>query len=386
MDVIKVITGLRRSGKSVIMRQVQDTLIRNGIQKNQIIYYNFESFIHEELLDAKKLYQAIIKQAQLADGNTYIFLDEIQNVRDWQRCINALQVDLRSDIYLTGSNANLLSGELATYIAGRFVEIKVTPFSFSEFVECSKERGYADSIPKLFQEYVQYGGMPFVCYLDDKSKFQEYMAGIYSSVLLNDIITRHKIRSTEGLERILRYAIDNVGRIFSANSITKYLKNEKLTISVDSVLHYIRYAQDALLLYKAPKYAIEGKELLKTQDKYYVCDHGFKEYLYGDNQRDIELVLENIVYMEMQRRGYQVSVGSVLNKEIDFICQKGGTRLYLQVTYMMASPESRTREFAPLLAIHDNFPKYILSMDEFDFSDAGILHRNIRDFLLEQKK
>lgn len=337
MDVIKVITGLRRSGKSVIMRLVQDTLIRNGIQKNQIIYYNFESFIHEELLDAKKLYQAIIKQAQLADGNTYIFLDEIQNVRDWQRCINALQVDLRSDIYLTGSNANLLSGELATYIAGRFVEIKVTPFSFSEFVECSKERGYADSIPKLFQEYVQYGGMPFVCYLDDKSKFQEYMAGIYSSVLLNDIITRHKIRSTEGLERILRYAI-------------------------------------------------EGKELLKTQDKYYVCDHGFKEYLYGDNQRDIELVLENIVYMEMQRRGYQVSVGSILNKEIDFICQKGGTRLYLQVTYMMASPESRTREFAPLLAIHDNFPKYILSMDEFDFSDAGILHRNIRDFLLEQKK
>lgn len=385
MDVIKVITGIRRCGKSVIMKQVQEALLQKGIKEQQMIYYNFESFLNDNLLDAKKLYQAIHEQAQNTEGKVYIFLDEIQNVYDWQRCINSLQVDIACDIYLTGSNANLLSGELATYIAGRFVEIKVTPFSFREYVDSVIERGRSESVSVLFQEYVQYGGMPFVCYLEDKSKFQEYMGGIYNSVLLNDIITRHRIRSIEGLERILRYAIDNTGRLFSANGISKYLKNERLNISVDTVLNYLRFSQDALLLYKASKHSLEGKELLKTQEKYYICDHGFKEYLYGSNQRDIELVLENIVYMEMVRRGYDVSVGSIMNKEIDFICQKGKERCYLQVTYLMASKETREREFSPLLAIQDNYPKYVLSLDEFSFSDAGIIHCNIKDFLLNQK-
>lgn len=382
MDVIKVITGLRRSGKSTIMRQVQEYYENTGISRDQILYYNFESYEYIDLLDDKKLYMHIKNEIQHIQGCCYLFLDEIQNVKNWQKCINALQVDVHCDIYITGSNAKLLSGELATYIAGRFIEIKVFPFSFKEYAAAQKDQNREKKSKVLFQEYLQYGGMPFVCYLNDKEKFKEYMSGVFSTIILNDMISRNNVRNPLIMERVLTYAIDNIGHLISASSIVKYLKNEHLKVSIDTVISYLRMGSDALLFQKTPRGNLLGKEVLKTQEKYYISDHGFKQYLFHSNMRDIELVLENIICIEMLRRGYDVSVGEVMKKEVDFVCRRNEECLYIQVSYLMPDSTTREREFAPLLLIRDNYPKYVLSMDELDFSQQGIRHCNIVDFLL----
>lgn len=385
LDVIKVITGIRRCGKSTIMKQVQEHFKQQGIRNEQILYYNFESFEHIDLLEATALYKEIKNRIKNNKSRSYLFCDEIQNVHHWQQCVNSLQVDFDCDIYLTGSNANLLSGELATHIAGRFVEIKVLPFSFQEYIASQADQNIEKTISEMFQEYIIYGGMPFVCYLEDKSKFAEYMNGVFSTVVLNDMIARNALRSPDVMTRILYYAIDNIGHTFSATSIVKYLKNEHIKVSVDTVINYLGMANTALLLQKVRRKNLIGKEILKTQEKYYISDHGFKEYLFSSNIRDIELVLENIIYLEMLRRGYQVFVGNVEQKEIDFVCEKSGKVIYLQVSYLMPDRSTRERELAPLLCIKDNFPKYILSLDEINFSESGIQHQNIRDFLLNNE-
>ena len=358
MDVIKVITGLRRSGKSTIMRQVQEYYEKTGISPNQILYYNFESYEYIDLLDDKKLYMHIKNEVQHIQGCCYLFLDEIQNVKNWQKCINALQVDVRCDIYITGSNAKLLSGELATYIAGRFVEIKVFPFSFKEYAAAQKDQ--------------------------NREIISKVLSGVFSTIVLNDMISRNNIRNPLIMERVLTYAVDNIGHLISASSIVKYLKNEQLKVSIDTVISYLKMGSDALLFQKTPRGNLLGKEVLKTQEKYYICDHGFKQYLFHSNIRDIELVLENIICIEMLRRGYDVSIGEVMRKEIDFVCRKNEECLYIQVSYLMPDSATREREFAPLLLIRDNYPKYVLSMDELDFSQQGIQHKNIIDFLLAE--
>lgn len=381
-DVIKVITGLRRSGKSVIMRQIQEHFVSTGISQDHILYYNFESFECSKLRNSEDLYLDV--KAKINDQQRYyLFFDEIQNVEDWQRCINSMRVDICCDIYITGSNANLLSGELATYIAGRYIEFKIYPFSFQEYMEAMTEQNLLQDKRTMFMEYLKYGGMPFVCYLEDKTKFKEYMSGVFSTIVLNDIITRNNIRNPQIMERILYYAIDNIGHIFSATSISKYLKNEKINVSVDTVIHYLRIACNALILIKSMRSDLLGKEVLKTQEKYYLTDHSFKQYLFGTNIRDIELILENIIFIEMQRRGYDVYTGDINKKEVDFICTKMDERIYIQVSYLMYDEATRNREFSSLLMIQDNYPKYVLSMDDFDFSQQGIIHKNIIDFLLE---
>lgn len=383
MDVIKVITGIRRSGKSTIMKQLQDYYSSLGIASDHMLYYNFESYECIDLLDDKSLYIRIKKEISNIKGKCYLFFDEIQNVENWQKCVNAFQVDFPCDIYITGSNAKLLSGELTTYIAGRFIEVKVYPFSFKEFLSGKKEQGINKEAKALFQEYLQYGGMPFVCYLKDPVIFKDYMSGVFSTIVLSDMIARNNIRNPLIMKRVLYYAIDNIGHVISASSIANYLKNERIKVSVDIVISYLKMATDALLIERIPRGDAVEKSLMKTQEKYYISDHGFKQYIFNSNLRDIELVLENIVCIEMLRRGYEVFVGEVMKKEVDFVCKKGEEHLYIQVTYLMPDSSTRDREFASLLLINDNYPKLVVSMDEIDFSQQGIQHRNIIDFLMQ---
>ena len=287
------------------------------------------------------------------------------------------------DIYITGSNARLLSGELATVLGGRYVEFTIYPFSYAEFMELYKDifPDVTDSV--VFQKYLTLGGMPYLAnlhFVEEPSR--QYLTDVYNSVVLNDVVKRNKIRDIDLLTRIVTYVIGNIGTTFAATSITKFLKNERRTVATDTVLNYIQYCVSAYLFYQVKRQDIQGKQILSTNEKYYMADHGLREAVFGGNMRDINLVLENIVYMELLRRGYAITVGKIGAKEIDFICQKQEQKIYVQVTYLLASEETIQREFGIYESVRDNFPKYVVSMDEFDFSRNGIKHKNIREFLL----
>ena len=287
------------------------------------------------------------------------------------------------DIYITGSNARLLSGELATVLGGRYVEFTIYPFSYAEFIELYKDifPDVTDSV--VFQKYLMLGGMPYLAnlhFVEEPSR--QYLTDVYNSVVLNDVVKRNKIRDIDLLTRIVTYVIGNIGTTFAATSITKFLKNERRTIATDTVLNYIQYCVSAYLFYQVKRQDIQGKRILSSNEKYYMADHGLREAVFGGNMRDINLVLENIVYMELLRRGYAITVRKIGAKEIDFICQKQEQKIYVQVTYLLASEETIQREFGIYESVRDNFPKYVVSMDEFDFSRNGIKHKNIREFLL----
>ena len=335
------------------------------------------------LRNAQALHDELKKRIEGINGRAYLFLDEIQEVAEWERCINSLRVNSDADIYITGSNATLLSGEYATVLSGRYVEFTVYPFSFAEYCEIRNSGTEKNDARALFTEYVKYGGLPFLASvpLDDQAKSQ-YLKDIYASVIIKDIVKRNKLRDVELLERILAYAAANIGRIFSANSISAYFKNEKRPVSVDTVINYLSSCEKAFLFHRISRVDLEGKELLKLNEKYYLSDHGFRQAICGTNQKDIELILENIVCLEMLRRGYKVMIGKLNDKEIDFVCDKNGKRIYVQVTYMLASEKTLMREFGAYDGIRDNYPKYVVSMDDFDMSQNGIIHMNIRDFLL----
>ena len=289
------------------------------------------------------------------------------------------------DIYITGSNAKLLSGELATYLAGRYVEFIVYPFSFAEFLELYHSVFPEETVQKSFQQYILYGGMPYLAnirYADEPSR--QYLQDLFNSVQLKDIVKRNKIRDVDLLERIMAYVMANVGNTFSASSLAKFLKSEQRTVAPETILNYIRYCCDAYLFYQVKREEVQGKQILASNEKYYIADHGIREAVFGGNAKDINLTLENIVYLELLRRGYHVTVGKNKDKEIDFVCDKRGEKLYIQVTYLLASEETIQREFGVYDTVRDNFPKYVVSMDEFDMSRNGIKHRNIRDFLLDE--
>lgn len=289
------------------------------------------------------------------------------------------------DIYITGSNAKLLSGELATYLAGRYVEFIVYPFSFAEFLELYHSVFPEETVQKSFQQYILYGGMPYLAnirYADEPSR--QYLQDLFNSVQLKDIVKRNKIRDVDLLERIMAYVMANVGNTFSASSLAKFLKSEQRTVAPETILNYIRYCCDAYLFYQVKREEVQGKQILASNEKYYIADHGIREAVFGGNAKDINLTLENIVYLELLRRGYHVTVGKNQDKEIDFVCDKRGEKLYIQVTYLLASEETIQREFGVYDTVRDNFPKYVVSMDEFDMSRNGIKHRNIRDFLLDE--
>lgn len=382
-DLIKVITGIRRCGKSVMLDLIKQELEESGIDPSRFISINFEDMRYEHLHTARALHDEIRERAAGASERLYLFFDEIQEVDGWEKCINSLRVSMDCDIYITGSNARLLSGELATYLGGRYVEFVIYPFSFSEFTELYHQTAPETSVPQCFQKYLLCGGMPYLSNIRyEEQPSRQYLTDLFNSVQLKDIVRRNSIRDIDLLERVISYITVNVGNTFSAASLVKFFKSEHRTVAAETVMNYIRYCCDAFLFYQIRREDIKGKQLLASNEKYYIADHGIREAVFGGNMRDINLILENIVCMELLRRGYTVTVGKSKNKEIDFICHDRNEKIYIQVTYLLASEETIDRKFSVYDSISDNFPKYVVSMDELDMSRNGIKHRNIRDFLL----
>lgn len=381
-ELIKVMTGIRRAGKSVMLELIKEELIESGVNSNNFISINFEDLRYTHLLNAMALHKEILERAEKIEGKVYLFFDEIQEVSEWEKCVNSFRVSLDCDIYITGSNAKLLSGELATYLGGRYVEFIIYPFSFTEFLKLYHTIDINASIQQCFQKYLLSGGMPYLSNIRyEQEATKQYLTDLFNSVQLKDIVKRNKVRDIDLLERIMAYVIANIGNTFSASSLVKFLKNERRTTSTDTVLNYIKYCCDSYLFYQVKREDLQGKHILSTNEKYYIVDHGIREAIFGRNMRDINLVLENIVYMELLRRGYKVMVGKSGNKEIDFVCDKSGQKLYVQVAYLLADESTIKREFGVYDTIRDNFPKYVVTMDEFDMSQNGIKHKNIRDFL-----
>ena len=385
-DLVKVMTGIRRCGKSVMLDLIKEELKESGISAAQFITFNFEDMRNANFCTASSLHDEVVRRASEISGKVYLFFDEIQEVTAWEKCINSLRIEMDCDIYITGSNARLLSGELATVLGGRYVEFTIYPFSYAEFMDLYKDIFPDASNSAVFQKYLTLGGMPYLAnlrYAEEPGK--QYLTDVYNSVVLNDVVKRNKIRDVDLLTRIVTYVIGNIGTTFAAASIAKFLKSERRTVATDTVLNYIQYCINAYLFYQVKRQDIQGKQILSTNEKYYMADHGLREAVFGGNMRDINLVLENIIYMESLRRGYTITVGKSGTKEIDFICQKQDQKVYIQVTYLLASDETIQREFGIYDSIHDNFPKYVISMDELDFSSNGIKHRNIKEFLLMQE-
>lgn len=379
-------TGIRRCGKSVMLELIKQELVESGINPSQFISINFEDMRYDHLHTAKVLHEEITKRASQIEGRAYLFFDEIQEVTDWEKCINSFRVGLNCDIYITGSNAKLLSGELATYLGGRYVEFIIYPFSFAEFLELYRPIAPEASIQNCFQKYLVSGGMPYLANIRYETEpSRQYLTDLFNSVQLKDIVKRNKIRDVDLLERIIAYVMTNIGTTFSATSLVKFFKNEQRTVSAETILNYIRYCCDAYLFYQVKREDLPGKQILSSNEKYYIADHGIREAVFGGNTQSIQLILENIVYMELLRRGYSVTIGRVGDKEIDFVCTRQADKIYIQVTYLLASDETISREFGVYDNIRDNYSKYVVSLDEFDMSRNGIKHRNIRDFLLMEE-
>lgn len=384
-DLIKVLTGIRRSGKSVMLELIKDELRARGVTEEQLVAFNFEDMRNAQLCTAEALHDELVRRAASIKGKIYFFFDEIQEVERWERCVNSLRVEMDCDIYITGSNAKLLSGELATYLAGRYVEFIIYPFSFSEFLALYHSVEPDADTRTCFDRYLTFGGMPYLANLRfDETACRQYLRDLFNSVELKDIVKRNNVRDVDMLERIIAYVTANIGTTFSSTAISKYLKNEGRRVSPETVLNYLKACSDAFLFYQVRRQDLQGKKILTVNEKYYVADHGIREAVIGGNMRDINLVLENIVFMEALRRGYSVTVGKVGEREIDFVCERHGEKCYIQVTYLLAAEETVRREFGVYEHVQDNFPKYVVSLDEFDMSRNGVRHYNIRDFLLAE--
>jgi predicted AAA+ superfamily ATPase len=375
VPVIKVITGMRRVGKSTLLKQIQEMLIEKGVSPQHIISINFEWLEFEEQKDYKKLNRYIEEKIR-NEGKHYVFLDEIQEVDGFEKVVNSLHSKGTCEIFITGSNSTLLSGELATYLTGRYYMIEVMPLSFHEI--------FQESISKedAFMDYVRMGGLPGRLQFQTETTEKNYISDMYQAILLRDIVKRNNIRDVELFQRFMLFLIQNVGQIFSAGRITDFLKNEGRKLSRETIYNYIEAAKNAYLIHGVPRYNIKGKDVLKTNEKYFVNDLGFRS-LYYNNEKDIGQALENIVYLELRRRGYEIQVGKFEEKEVDFVIQKGSSKSYIQVAYYLAEEATIEREFSVLRNIEDNYPKLVLSMDRVNRSMDGIEHRNIIDFLLD---
>ena len=385
-NIVKVLTGIRRSGKSVMLELIKKELRETGVSDSNFFSYNFEDLALSSLCTAEALNNEILRRREGTEGKVYLFFDEIQEVKEWEKTVNSLRATIDCDIYITGSNAKLLSSELSTYLAGRYVEFVIYPFSFSEFLTLYRLSFPKEGIPECFRKYMTLGGMPYLSVLNYNSEAAKiYLEDTYTSIALKDIAKRNNIRDIDLLERVMAYLAENIGRTFSALSISKYFKSEFRKVSVDTILNYIRFSMEAFLFYQVKRENVAGKEILSTNEKYYIADQGLREAKYGNNEKDVELVLENIVFMELLRRGYTVHTGRVGDKEIDFIATKQSEKIYVQVTYLLAGESTIEREFGVYSLVSDNWPKYVVSMDEFNMSRDGIKHMKVRDFLLADK-
>lgn len=385
--VVKIITGMRRCGKSAILELTRQELLTRGVVQENIISINFESLRYEPLKDYRALYAEITKWAENTDGRLYLLLDEIQEVDGWEKAINSFRVDFDCDIYVTGSNARLLSGELATLLAGRYVEIRVYPLDFREYLafaaENPEEAGLSQQ--EQFSNYLRYGGLPGIHQMKwEESRVMQYLQDIYNSVLLKDVIARNGIRDTALLENIVRYLMDNIGNIFSAKTISDFLKSQGRKLSTETVYNYLKALESAFLIHKVMRFDIKGRRILETQEKYYLSDLGLRHAVMGYRDNDIAGVLENVVYLELLRRGWSVNIGKQDVAEVDFVATRADDRLYVQVCYVL-TPENTQREFGPLEAIADNYEKVVLSTDTLlRINRGGIRQKNIVAFLLDE--
>ena len=382
-NLIKVLTGVRRSGKTVLLSQIQDYLLKNGRSKSQIINISLESKKNKKFKDGDVLYEYLISACERLNAKAYIFLDEIQVVSGWEEVVSSLLVDIDCDVYITGSNSKLLSGELATLIAGRYIQIHVYPFTLSEAKQMLEQNGKFKSDEVLFQDYLKYGGLPMRFSLEEIS-LEAYLSDTYDAIVVKDIIQRNNIKDTNLLNMILAFLMDNIANPFSARSIVAALKQEGINTTVETVIAYIDYIKKAMVVYSAQRYDIKGKKLLTTNEKYYTVDLGLRNCVKASGEIDYNKLYENIVYLELLYRGYDVKVGKTDDYEIDFVAYKGSDTLYVQVCYLLASTETVEREFGNLERIKDNYPKYVISGDLPDFSRNGIKHYNIIKFLLNE--
>lgn len=385
-EFIKVITGIRRCGKSSLLKLFMNKLKEENSKAN-VIYMNFESFEFDKIIDYKDMYNEIEKQIK-GEGKNYILLDEVQRVTNWEKCVNALTVDFNCDIYITGSNAYLLSSELSTYLSGRYIEIKMLPLSFKEFLKFSNFKSNV-SIDEKFNQYMKYGGMPGIIKLsNDYDLFDDAIKGIYNTVFMKDVIEKNKLTDASLLEKVLKFLMSNTGSLISSKKIADFLTSQGTKVTHNTILNYLEMLENAYIIYKAPRYDIKGKELLKTLGKYYIVDIGIRNSILGFRNSDYGHIIENIVFFELLNRGYTVTVGKNDSLEVDFIATTSKEKKYYQVTLSLLEENVRNREFAPLRNINDNYEKTILTLDRVynETSEDGIKCRNIIDFLLEEEQ
>ena len=377
--LIKVITGVRRCGKSTLLKMFQEYLCESGVQKNQIISVNFEDYEYDELKDPRVLHQYIIDRL-LTDRMVYIFLDEIQNVNDFQKVVDSLFIKDNVDVYLTGSNAYMLSGELATLLSGRYVKIEMLPLSFFEFVKAS---GRADYLDEEYQDYLVTSSFPYALNLNkDKRQIKEYLTGIYDSILVKDVIARRKISDVMMLESVIRFLMDNIGSQLSTKKISDTMTSGGRSINVRTVESYVSALMDSYIVYQAKRYDIRGRQYLKTLEKYYIVDIGLRNVLLGNPGKDIGHVLENIVYLELIRRGYDVYIGKVDDIVVDFVVKDENGTKYIQVAASVRDETTLARELRPLQKINDHYPKIIMTLDKDPIADyEGIRRINALDYL-----
>jgi predicted AAA+ superfamily ATPase len=380
---IKILSGVRRSGKSTILKMIADKLCERGIAQDRILFYSFESLEHDDITTAKHLYNEV-KGKLNSGGKTYLFFDEIQEVDNWEKAVNSLMIDFDVDIYITGSNSRMMSNEISTYLTGRYIQFHVFPLSFAEYLMFRSEYGKADNTHAEFARYIRFGGFPAI-HLKEYSVDEAYtiVKDIYNSTIYTDIVKRNQIRKVDQLERIVRFAFDNIGRTFSATSVAKFLKAERRTVDNETVYSYLNQLVGAFILHRCSRYDLQGKEILKTQEKFYVCDSAMRYCVLGYKPDSVAATLENVVYIELLRRGCEVNVGQLSGGEIDFVASRHENKIYIQIAQRIESDETEKREYGRLLDIRDNYPKYVLRTDEFAGGNyEGIKTMHIADFLL----
>ena len=379
VPLVKILAGIRRCGKSTILEMLRDDIIAGGVASDHIIFLRYTSEDFDEGMTDRDMYKDICSR-MIGEGRYYLLLDEVQEIEGWEKAVNSLLENADTDIYVTGSNSKLMSSEISTYLTGRYVSIPVYTLSFAEFLDF--KQGDRRSVKELLNEYIRMGGFPIVALgnFDERSAYQ-IVEGIYTSVVANDITRRHNITNYDLFNRVVKYVVENVGKTFSANAIVKFLKSEGRSLSVEAVYNYLSWLEKAFVIYRCQRYDLQGKSVLKTQEKFYLADPSLKYCIMGFNPKSIASMLENVVYFELRRRGYEVYIGKNESREIDFVAVRRDERIYVQVCRQL--PEESDREVANLLEIKDHYPKYVVTLDELAAGNInGVRIVHLADFLL----
>ena len=380
--LVKILTGVRRCGKSTIFEMIRQELLERGIPEDHIVMKKYTEMDIPDTISAKQMYDELVSRVE-DDKRYYFLLDEIQEIKGWEKAVNSLLEGMNADIYVTGSNSKLMSSEISTYLTGRYISIPVFTLSFREYLEFKKES--TQSYDKLLEEYIKFGGFPIIALgeYEQQSAYQ-IVDGIYHTVVSRDIVKRHRINKQDLFDRVVKYVIENMGKTFSASSISNFLKSENRKVSIESIYNYLRWLEQAFIIFPCERYDMQGKSVLKTQEKYYLADVSFRYALFGYNRKMLDGVMENIVYLELRRRGYDVYVGKNNTKEIDFIAIHKDEKIYVQVCVQI--PENSNREVGNLMEIRDHYPKYVVTLNEMDVGiENGIRIVHLRDFLLAKQ-